>query len=90
MEHTFAPLMSVKQVAAALGIHSNTAWNHICDGEILAVKVGRRTMVHPDDLRAYIDAHRGPFRDLKRRSAPGKARSVTTLTADPGDGHGPS
>ena len=74
-------LLTVDAAAAMLGgIHNNTVRRMIDRGELPAVRVGRRRMVDPRDLREYVAARKtsvnseGPVRQtepLARTSAGG-------------------
>jgi excisionase family DNA binding protein len=49
---------SVPDAAARLGISRSGLYLLIARGEIPIAKVGHRTLVLDDDLRAYLAAHR--------------------------------
>lgn len=46
---------SVPDAAVRLGVCKNTVWNLIKAGELRRVKLGARTLVRSDDLRAIIE-----------------------------------
>lgn len=47
-------LYPVEEVATLLGVTGKTVWNLIYGGELTSRKLGRRRLVHRDDLNAYI------------------------------------
>jgi excisionase family DNA binding protein len=51
---TVEPLMSVDDVAEVLGISVRGVFRLLRRGDLVAVKVGNRTRVEPDELRTYI------------------------------------
>jgi excisionase family DNA binding protein len=57
-------LLSVPEAADILGVHRNTVWHLIADGELPAVRLGGRrprsgrTLIEPAALRDHIAAHR--------------------------------
>ncbi len=54
-------LMNVKEVQTALGLGKSSTWAEIASGRLPTVRVGpggRRRMVHPDDLKRYIEERR--------------------------------
>lgn len=61
-----ADLYSVRDVARKLGCHYDTVYQMIRRGELGYVRVGRRKMVRPDHLQAYIDAHTYDADELER------------------------
>jgi excisionase family DNA binding protein len=56
-DNASAPLSySVQGAAAAIGISKTTVWRLIADGEITTFKLGCRTLIRGDTLRAFIDS----------------------------------
>lgn len=51
-------LFSIREAADVLGISRGQLYRLIGAGDLTIVKVGGRTLMTPEDLRAYIDAHR--------------------------------
>ncbi len=51
-------LLSVAEVADQLGISIDQVRRYIRRKELTAVRFGRRVLVHPDDLVAFIESHR--------------------------------
>ena len=49
-------LLSVNDVVAELGVCRTMVFRLFKDGSLKTLKIGRRTLVRPDDLRAFIDA----------------------------------
>lgn len=47
---------SVQGAAAAIGISKTTVWRLIAEGEIKTFKLGCRTLIRGDILRAFIDS----------------------------------
>lgn len=45
---------TVKQTAAALGVGQTTVWKAVADGKLSAMKLGSRTLIPADSLRAWI------------------------------------
>lgn len=48
---------SVQGAAAAMGISKTTVWRLVAAGEIATFKLGCRTLIRADTLRAFIDSH---------------------------------
>lgn len=57
-----APLVpishSVDSAAQAIGVSPSTVWKLIADHELPTFKLGHRTLIHRDDLEAFIQARR--------------------------------
>ena len=53
------PLISVARVASMLDLSRRTIEELVASGELPSLKIGKRRLVHPDDLREFIDARRG-------------------------------
>lgn len=52
-------LLTPEQVGAVLGRHPKTVLLLFNRGDLPGIKLGSRTVrFHPDDVQAYIDAHR--------------------------------
>jgi excisionase family DNA binding protein len=47
-------LLSVSQLAAYLGISTNTVYSWVSSGRLPIIKVGARTMFDPDEIRGWI------------------------------------
>jgi excisionase family DNA binding protein len=54
-----ARLLMIDQVAEGLGVSTRTVRRLIARRELVACRLGRSVRVHPDDLAAYVDRHRG-------------------------------
>ncbi len=50
-----APLRSVSDVAALLGVHTRTVRRLIMRGELVARRIGRSVRVSERDLQAYLE-----------------------------------
>jgi len=48
-------LMDLHEVARALHVSERTAWGLVKAGDLPAVRIGRRLLFDPADLRAYIE-----------------------------------
>lgn len=48
---------SVKEAATAVGIGKTTLWKAISDGKLPAIKLGNRTLIAADALRAWLFSH---------------------------------
>lgn len=57
---TLAPLLTVNQVAAVLGISRPTVYALVRRGELRPTRVGERLRFDQDDIRAYIERNREP------------------------------
>ena len=56
------PLMTVPEVAAAMGVCTETVYRHVRAGELAVVRVGRgkhAMRVLASDLQAFVAARRG-------------------------------
>ncbi|MEJ7791836.1 MAG: helix-turn-helix domain-containing protein [Gaiellaceae bacterium] len=51
-------LLSTADVSKALGVAEITVRRLVRSGELVRIKVGRRTLVHPADVIAFVDARR--------------------------------
>lgn len=49
---------SVVSAAEALGISKTTIWRLIAAGDLKTFKLGHRTLIHADDLKALVNRHR--------------------------------
>jgi excisionase family DNA binding protein len=81
------PLLTVNATAAKLSVSRNTVWRLIRHDHLPTVLVGGRTMVHPADLRAFIEARRGFRSNTRKERSPAGQPSFVTSSAVPGDGH---
>ena len=54
-----ARLLLIDQVAEGLGVSPRTVRRLIARRELVACRLGRSIRVHPDDLAAYVNRHRG-------------------------------
>lgn len=50
-----ALLLDLHEVARALHVSERTAWGLVKAGDLPAVRIGRRLLFDPADLRAYIE-----------------------------------
>jgi len=55
-----APLLTIDQTAAILGVVRATVFRLLAAGELQAVRVGQRRRIRPEDLDAYIESRREP------------------------------
>ena len=57
VEGTHQPMLyTIAETAALLGgVSDRWVWQQIADGNLIAVKLGRRTMVHADSVRRFVD-----------------------------------
>lgn len=54
-------LLTADDVAKLLGRHPRTIANLAKAGDLRGIRLGRRTLrFHPEDVAAYINAHRSP------------------------------
>lgn len=51
-------LLSTADVSKALGVAEITVRRLIRSGELARIKIGKRTLVHPADVVAFVDARR--------------------------------
>lgn len=65
-------LVNIPEGARRLSISPRSFWQMLKDGRIPTVRVGRRTLVDPRDLTAFIDSAKG---------VPDKATSATPASA---------
>lgn len=63
--HTAPPprLLSVPEVAVALGIKERHTWKMISRGDLPKVKIGRRTLIDVRDMERLIDRLKETSRD---------------------------
>jgi excisionase family DNA binding protein len=52
------PLMSIDEVAGVLRISERGVYRLISRSELVALKVGQRTLIEPAELRAFIASQR--------------------------------
>jgi predicted DNA-binding transcriptional regulator AlpA len=62
-----APLLTVPQAAATLGIGRRLLWSLTAGGQLACVRINRRVLYAPADLAEFIDRHRD-------KRAPAQAR----------------
>jgi len=56
---TIAPIsLSIADVVASTGLGRTKVYAAIRDGELAIVKIGKRSLVLDDDLRAWLRRHR--------------------------------
>ena len=48
-------LMTADQTAKALGVSARTVWTLTQEGALACVRIGRRVLYTPDDIRAFVD-----------------------------------
>ncbi len=51
-------LLSLRDVQRRLGVSKPTVLRSVRAGRLVVVRIGRRTLVHPDDLERFIDSCR--------------------------------
>ena len=52
-------LLRLAEAARILSLSVRALQALIADGSLAVVRFGRRVAIHPDDLRAFVDARRG-------------------------------
>jgi excisionase family DNA binding protein len=52
------PLLDVLAVARILGLSERHVWRKIRNGELGIVRIDGATRIHPEQVQAFIDAHR--------------------------------
>jgi excisionase family DNA binding protein len=62
------PLLSVREVAAYLGISESGVYRLRRAGDLAGVKVGNRTLFEPQEVREFIEASRRHARDERALS----------------------
>jgi excisionase family DNA binding protein len=55
-----APLLTVDETAAFLGVARSTVFRLIRNGELRPVRVGQRHRFRPEDLDAYLEREASP------------------------------
>jgi len=50
-------LLTVREAAETLRIHEVTAYRLVSSGQLHSVKIGRRRLITPRQLQAFIAAH---------------------------------
>ncbi len=58
-------LLSLDETCAVLGVRRDLLFAEVLP-HLPTVRIGRRRLVHPDDLRAYVDARRGAVAGSER------------------------
>jgi len=58
------PLLDIPKVAELLGVSVFTVRAEIYRQRLSCIRVGRRILIHPDDLDAYLKARRTPAKGL--------------------------
>lgn len=51
-------LLGAREAASALGICERTLWTLTKSGQVPHIRVGRRVLYDPDDLRAWVKSRR--------------------------------
>lgn len=51
-------LLSLRDVQRRLGVSKPTVLRSVQEGRLVVIRIGRRTLVHPDDLARFIDCCR--------------------------------
>lgn len=80
------PLLSTDEARQVLGVSRPTFSRMLKRGDLPVVKVGRRTLIDPDDLRRYIAARKR--RRGQNDDDPAATGSPVRDPADPGGGDG--
>ena len=52
-------LLDTRKAAAALGISPRTIWQLTQDGHLTCVRIGRRVLYDPADVRTFIEQRKG-------------------------------
>jgi excisionase family DNA binding protein len=55
---TLAPLLSINEVAAILGVSRASVYTLMNVGELVPIRIGERARFDPNDVRAYLERHR--------------------------------
>jgi excisionase family DNA binding protein len=76
-------LLSLAQVRAAVGVSQSTLTRIIASGELPVISIGRRLLVDPADLRAFLAGRRR--RGSGGRNRPGLAPRVPALDRSTSD-----
>jgi excisionase family DNA binding protein len=63
LSNTTAMLIGAGDAAKALAISPRKLWELTASGKIPCVRIGRSVRYKPEDLTAWIDAHRQPIRE---------------------------
>ncbi len=50
------PLMTVREVAAAMNASEKTVWRRIAAGELPVIRDGRLVRIRPKDYRRYLES----------------------------------
>lgn len=50
---------SVPDAAKAIGVSKNTVWNLLRGNELRSFKLGARTLIRAEELRAFVDRKAG-------------------------------
>lgn len=50
--------LDVETIGTTYGVSDDTVTRWIKDGELIAFKLSKRWLIHPDDWRAFIDRRR--------------------------------
>jgi excisionase family DNA binding protein len=77
-------LLSLREVRQLLGVSKMTVHRLVAGGGLAVVRIGTRTLVEPDDLRALIARHR-----VANDSDPAGTGPLVTTPVDAGDGDDP-
>ena len=56
MEQTLA--LGLKEAASAIGLSHWTLRKYIADGKIIPVRIGRRVLIEPSELRRFLEQAR--------------------------------
>ena len=56
-------LWNVKEAGAALSLSPWTIRRWICDGKLVAVRLGRRVLIEPAECRRLVEECRKPLRE---------------------------
>lgn len=53
-----APVLSINEAAAVLGVERSTIYRLLRTGELQAIRVGQRRRFRPEDIDAYLERNR--------------------------------
>jgi excisionase family DNA binding protein len=56
-----APLLTISETAAVLGVVRSTVFRLLAEGQLPAVRVGHRRRIRQEDLAAYLEGRREPL-----------------------------
>lgn len=73
-------LLSVREAAGQLGVSERTVCRLLTAGELPRVKIGRRTLIAPQDVRAFVHRRRGGEESREAQVTDGQLRALHAKT----------